>query len=183
MTTPDQKHMARGTERPRGHSGFSLIELVVYLAVLAALSATAVNTIVIVHTSLRSLRQTRLLNATAAVAMERMTRVTRDAASVNAMGSALDISPGALSLTGGESPPLTHRFGMAAGALAYTRGGDPPLALTPPGVTIVSIVFHATSTTASEAVRIELTLAASTGRATTTRNYSSTVVLRNSYGQ
>lgn len=164
--------------------GFTLIEIIVYIVILTVLSAVAVNTILLVQSSLAEIRITRTLSGAAAVAMERMARQARDAKSADIGASTFGVSPGVLSLTGSESPALTHRFSVDGGALKLESGGSPALTLTPPGVAVTNLSFHfIAAATTSQAVKIELTLAASTGRATTTQNFYGTAVLRNSYVQ
>ncbi len=164
--------------------GFTFIEIIVYISVFAVLSVIAVNTLLVVHSSLAEIRATRQLNATAAVAMERIIRTIRDAASVNVPASTFNVSPGVLSLTGSESPALTRQFLMAGTALVADAGAGQTAILTPPGVAVTNLVFRLiVASSTAQAVRVELTLAASTGRATTTQNFYGTAVLRNSYVQ
>lgn len=164
--------------------GFTLVEILVYIAILAILSVAVVNTLLLVSASLAEIRVTRTLNATAALAMERMIRQIRDAKSVNIGASTFDLSPGVLSFTGSESPALTHRLALAGSTLELESGSNPAVALTPPGVLVTNLVFRLiTASTTSQAVKVELSLAASTGRATTTQNFYGTAVLRNSYSQ
>lgn len=164
--------------------GFSLIEVIVYIAILAVLSTFAVNTLLLIHSSLAEIRVTRALNASAAVAVERMIRVIRDGRSVNIGASTFGSSPGVLALTGSESPALTHRFSVSGKALLLESGSNPAVRLTPSGVLVENLVFRlVTASTTSQAIKVELTLAASTGKATTTQNFYGTAVLRNSYDQ
>lgn len=158
--------------------GFSLIETVVYIAILAVISVIAVNTLLLIHSSLAEIRATRVLNAAAAVAMERTIRTIRDAKAVNVSASTLDSSPGLLSLTGSEPTPLTYVFSRDANGALILNGS----ALTPPGVMVMNLIFRRiVAGTISEAIKVELTVAASSGRATTTQNFYGTAVLRNSY--
>lgn len=163
-------------------SGFTLVEIIVYIAILGVLSVVAVNTLLLIHRSLADIRVKRMLNETAAVVMERTVRVIRDAKAVNVGASTFDASPGVLSLTGSETPALTYTFFRTSGTLNLVIGSASPEALTPPGVTVTSLIFrHITASTTSHAIRVEVTLAASSGRATTTQNFYDTAVLRNSY--
>lgn len=163
--------------------GFTLIEIVVYVAVLGLITVVAVNTILAVNRALVEVRTTNALNATVAVALERMTRSIREAKAVQSAASVLDAHPGVLVLTSPDVPAVTEQFSVSGGAISYQRGSEPAIALTPPGIEVTNLVFRATSTAASQAVRVELTLSASSGRATTTRRFSSTAVLRNSYAE
>ncbi len=162
--------------------GFSLVEVVVYVAVLAAISAIAVNTLLRIHAALAEIRVTRTLAAAGGLAMERMVRTIRDAAAVDTAASTLGTSPGVLSLTGSETPALIHRWARdGANALTLDSGAG-AVALTPPGVEVSNLIFRFIPAGPSvEAVRVELSVSASSGRRTTTANFFGTAVLRNSY--
>lgn len=165
------------------NGGFTLIELVVYVAILGALAAIAANTLIIAGASLAEIRAERALNAATAVAMERAVRLVRGAEAIDEALSTLGSSPGALALLGPETPPAVSRFAVNSEALLLTVGNQ-TATLTPPGVAVTELVFRRMAAgTTSEAVRIELTLAASSGRATSTLRSYATVVLRNSYAR
>lgn len=162
--------------------GFTLIEILVYIAILAVLSVAAVNMLLLVSSSLAEIRVTRSINAAAASSLERIIRQIRDADAVNVGSSTLGSSPGVLSLSGSESPVLIHRFSVSGGTLFFQSGSNTPIGLTASGLTVTNLVFRLiTTSTTSQAVKVELTLAASTGKATTTQNFYGTAVLRNSY--
>ena len=170
------------TKRSDSSFGFTLIEIIVYIAILAVVSVLAVNMLLEIQLSLGEIRVTRNLSAAASVAMERMARTIRDAKSVNAGASTFNASPGVLTLTGSETPAQTHRFLVSGGALMADGGSPPSDTLTPSGVLITNLVFRLiTPSATSTAVKIEMTIAATSGRATTTQNFYDTVILRNSY--
>ena len=161
----------------RSGSGFSLIEVVVYVAILAVISVVAVNTLLLIHRALAEIRTTRAMNATAAVAMERMVRTIRDAKSVTS------ILGTTLVLTGSEATPITYTFDVDANTLRLDSGSG-PVALTPPGVTVSGLTVQKIDLTTggkSEAVKVVLTLQASSGKTMKTQSFYGTAVLRNSY--
>lgn len=162
--------------------GFSLVEIIIYIAILAVISVGALNTFILTYRLLGEVRLTRMLNASAAIAMERLTRTIRDAQAVNVGASTFDTSPGVLSLTGTETPPLTHRFSVETGSLKLESGIDPAVYLTPAGVEVTNfVVRHIIGGSATEGVKIELTLDAALGRATESQNFFDTVILRGAY--
>ena len=135
--------------------GFTLIEIVVYIAILAVLAVVAVNTILLVRSSLNQIKAVRTLSQTETLVLSRITRAVRDAKAVNATESIFNLSPGMLSLTGSENPPITRVFFLSGGALELTDGSNPAIALTPPGVSVTSLIFrHLQASTTSEAVKI-----------------------------
>ena len=161
--------------------GFSIIEIVVYIAVLSVISVTAVETIIVMNTSLIQIRTTRTLSNAASGTIERMARTIRDSKFVNVSSSIFDTSPGVLSLTGSGSSPATYRFSVSRGGLLLDTGGSQTV-LTPPGVVVTNLVFRLiANSSVSQAIKIEFTIAASNGHATTTQNFYDTVLLRNSY--
>ncbi len=162
-------------------NGFSLLEIIIYIAVFAFVSVVAVETILLVTSSLGRIRVVRTLNTASSSAMERMTRTIRDAKIINAGSSTFNTSPGVLSLTGSETPAITYRFSVSGGGLVLDAGGV-ETALTPPGVAVTNLVFRSIANgTVSKAIKIELTIAASNGKATSSENVYNTVILRNSY--
>lgn len=161
--------------------GFSPIEVVVYIAILIGLAVVAVNTLVSIQKSLAQIRVARSLSSTEAVAMERVIRVIRDAGQVNDGASVFNSSPGTLSLTGSETPPVAYTV-FVNNQVLMLQSGDGTIALTPPGIAVTNLVFRSvTASTTSQAVKVEMTLVASSGRATTSQNVYGTAVLRNSY--
>lgn len=163
--------------------GFSIIEIIVYVAILSFISVTAVETIILMNSSLSQIRTIRILNSASSGTMERMARTIRDAKSVNVGSSIFDSSPGVLSLTGSESSPVVYRFSVSGGGLLLDTGGIQTV-LTPPGVMVSNLVFRLiTNGSISQAVKVEFTIAASNGRATTTQNFYDTILLRNSYAE
>lgn len=165
-------------------AGFTFIEILIYVAVLVAVSALAVQTLLLIHSSLAEIRVRRTLNGTAAVAMERMVRVIRDARSVSIGSSVFNTSPGILEVVGSESPAVSYRFSVTNGTLNLLGGSNPVEPLTPSGVIVTNLVFRMMSASAiSSGVKVELTLAAASRRATTTINFYDSILLRNSYAQ
>lgn len=162
--------------------GFTLIEIVIYVAILSLLAVVAANAILHINSALAEMRITRNLSSTEALAMERMIRLIRDAQIVNVAASVFDVSPGVLSLTGSEAVPLTHVLSVSGGALMLQSGAAGPIALTPPGITVSSLVFRRIQSGAvSEAVRVELILEAASPRFTSRHTVYGTAILRNSY--
>ena len=171
-------------QRKNLDTGFTIIEILVYLAILATLTVIEVNTLLLIQRSLGEIRVTRTLSASASVAMERMIRVIRDAKAVDAGSSTFDVSPGILTLSGSETPANIYRFSVSGGTLKFESSASPETILTPPGVVVEKLLFRMiTANSTSQAVKVELTLASSSGRATTTQNFYGTTVLRNSYAK
>ena len=169
--------------RQPGERGYTLLEIVVYIAIFVFISVSTVQTLILINHSLNQVRAVRALNAAAGIAMERMVRTIRDAASVDTGSSVFGSSPGTLVFIGSESPGIIYTVSVSGGGLKLNSGGT-DLILTPPGVIVTNLVFrNIVASTTSQAVKIEMTIAASSGGATTTENLYDTVILRNSYAQ
>ena len=168
----------------RKRPGFSLIEIIVYIGILTVISSVGVNTLLVVHASLAEIRVTRTMNAVSSVVMESMARTIRDAKTVDVSGSSFDVSPGVLIVVDNALPAAAHRFSIGSNRLKYQRNAEPAIDLTPPGTLASNLVFRLiNASTTSQAIKMELTLEASSGKATTTQNFYNTIVLRNSYSQ
>lgn len=169
----------------KNKKGFTLIELIVYIALVAGVAIIATNTILVLNRTLGTLRLERRLAASAETALRRVSRELNLANDVYA-SSTLNATPGVLSLKSRESEtdaaPKDVMFYLSAGALTLRRATSSALAITASGVTVTNLVFREIlNAAASKSVKIELTLRAASGNASTTRNYYLTKVLRGSY--
>lgn len=167
------------------NGGFTLIELVVYVALLAAVSTVTINSILILNRALVAFRLERRINTSVDTAMRRISRELRLANDIYA-SSTLDTSPGVLSLRSVESEddaaPKDVMIYISDGGLTLRRATSSPTILTASGVSLISLVFRQITNSAnSKSVKAEMIFQASSGYATTTKNYYTTVVLRGSY--
>ena len=168
-----------------GDAGFTLIELLVYVAILAVVSIVTVNSILILNKTVASFRLERRVNTSAESVMIRLTRELRLANDVYA-SSTLGTSPGVLSMSSQESEedatPKDIMIYVSGGAIVLRRATSSPAVLTGSSVSVDNLVFkQIVNGTVSKGVKVELTLHASAGSASTTRSYYTTTVLRGSY--
>ncbi|MBI2639426.1 MAG: prepilin-type N-terminal cleavage/methylation domain-containing protein [Candidatus Sungbacteria bacterium] len=169
----------------RKRNGFTLIELVVYVALLSVISLVTVNSILILNRTLVSFRLERRLTTSADTAMRRIGRELRLANDVYA-SSTLGVFPGVLSLSSQESEDDAALKDVmiytSGGAVILRRATSSPTVLTGDGVMVTNLMFwKITNGTVSKSVKVELTLSALSGSASTTKNYYTTIVLRGSY--
>lgn len=174
--------MVRGSKNKKG---FTLIELVVYIALVALVAIVTTNTILILNRVLVALRLERRLASSAETSVRRIARELNLATDIYA-SSTLNVSPGILSLKSLESETDASSkdvmIYVSSGALTLRRSTDQPVVLTGSGVTVTNLVFREILNAAtSKSVKVELTLRAASGNASTTRNYYLTKVLRGSY--
>lgn len=168
-----QRHNKRRHER-----GFSLIETLVYLAVMVLAAGAVVTTYLSLDTVLVRNKTDRELTHAATVSMERMVRSIQSADSVNTGLSTLGTSPGVLTLEHGTT---TTRFFMSGSELKISENGVDKGALTSNAVEVESLTFTRYTNSATELVRVALTLSASSKAASSTRTFYTSAVLRNSY--
>lgn len=162
--------------------GFTLIEMVVYAAVLGVLSVVAINATLTMTQAYASLRASRDLNASATTVLERMAREIRGATGIDAT-SVLGVNPSDLVLNtkdaGGAA--TTIEFYVQNGLINIKEGGVAKGSLMTSSTQVGNFVVRTMNGTNSKAVKIDLTMTATRGTKSKTRNFYDTVVLRGSY--
>jgi prepilin-type N-terminal cleavage/methylation domain-containing protein len=162
--------------------GFTLVEMVVYAAVLGVLAVVAINSMLIMTGAYANLRASRDLNASATAVLERITREIRTAYAVDG-ASTLNVNPSDLILdtknAGGAN--TTVEFYVENNLLKVKEGGVAQGSLTTSSTNVSNFVARSISGKNSKAVKIELTMTATRGTKSKTRNFYTTVVLRGSY--
>jgi len=174
-----KNNMSRCTQQTKG---FTLVEMVVYIGILALILAGVVNMVLAVGSTFGELHTARQLNRSARVALEVFVREVRDADSVNSGASVFDTNPSQVALIrpiSGESP----RIYVEGGTLKLDRGGTYVGDLTLPGVSVDSFVISSVPTSNPNALRLQMTLSSSAGKATKTETFYATAVTRGLYGQ
>ncbi len=177
--TPTPINIGVGSQSERG---FTLVEMVVYAAVLGVLSVLAINSMLIMTQAYTSLRASRDLNASATAVLERMTREIRSASGIDA-ASVLGANPSDLVLdtkdaSGGAT---TIEFYLQNGLINVKEGGVAKGSLMTSSTQAGNFIVRMMSGTNSKAVKIDLTITATRGTKSKTRNFYNTVVLRGSY--
>jgi type II secretory pathway pseudopilin PulG len=164
--------------------GLTLIETIVYVAILAAMLAVVINTLLLVGSSYRELRAQRIITSSIRDSFERITREARNALEIDQVNSTFGLSPGNIVLnTLDESKnPTTIEFYVENETLKLREGGTYQGDLILGGVMVNNLVFTYIDTLSSEAIRVEMTLVATSSKnSTISENYSVTTVLRGSY--
>lgn len=167
---------------PQSGRGFTLIEMVVYAAVLGVLTVVAINSMLVMTQAYASLRASRDLNASATAVLERMTREIRTATGIDAT-SVLGTNPSDLVLNtkdaGGAA--TTVEFYVQNGLINVKEGGVAKGSLMTSSTQAGNFIVRTISGTNSKAVKIDLTMTATRGTKSKTRNFYNTIVLRGSY--
>ena len=167
-------------------SGFTLVETIFYLAFLVILLGVVIMLIISVAQTYQTIQATKNLESSAIFSLERMSRDIRNATSVNVAQSTLASSTAGvlvLNTLDASSTAQTLKFYIATSTKAvsvdYSGAYVGPLTLS--GVTVNTLEFRLTTSTNSQAVKIDLGLTSVVGGASTTKNFYTTVVLRGSY--
>jgi prepilin-type N-terminal cleavage/methylation domain-containing protein len=163
--------------------GFTLVEMLVYIAILGVLSTLAINVTLSMTRAFAELRVSRDLNASGSVLMERLTRDIRSAYDVDAGQSTLGTNPGRLMLdtkdSGGAN--TTNEFYVENGLVKVRVGGVAIGAVMTTSSIVNNFVLRELVNTKSKAIKIEVTISATRGNITESRNFYNTVVLRGTY--
>lgn len=171
----------RGTRNFR--TGFTLIEMIVYVAILGIITVLAVNSTLEMTKAYVNLRVSRDMNTSATAVLERMTREIRGANDIDLAQSTLGANPGRLTLNTKDAvgADTTVEFYVENGLIKVKEGGVAKGALMTSSTQASSFIVRSLSNANSKAVKIDLTVAATRGNVSKTRNFYNTVVLRGSY--
>ncbi len=164
--------------------GQTLIELLVYAALVVVIGGIVTTMLVAMQRAIAQTLVSRRVQGAAAVVLERIVRDARVAHDIDALASTLGSHPGRVTLLvrdAGGGPDVAYAFEVAASELSVRRNGVLEGSLTPDTVSVTNLVFREIVTPVSEALRIELTLHAEQGRASSTETFYVTTVLRDSY--
>jgi hypothetical protein len=124
------------------------------------------------------------INNAATLSMERITRFVREAESINGTESVLGSDPGILVLNmpvgGGETEEVSFSKD-AQDRLVLQQEGEGQVVITPDHLEISNLVFRTITTTHSQGVKIELSIANDIKGETVERNYYNSIIMRGSY--
>ncbi|MEK7606399.1 MAG: prepilin-type N-terminal cleavage/methylation domain-containing protein [Patescibacteria group bacterium] len=168
----------------KGRRGFTLPELVVYCAILTLLVIVVMMGVAGVMKTYGTVRANQEISRSASTALERIVRDIRSAESIDVINSTLGVSPGVLILTipVTEVTDKTVRFYLDNGRV-YVEEDDVVIGALTTERAIVSVLSFTQITTAeSQGVRINMTIDTSNGKGTITDTFTTTSVLRGSYG-
>lgn len=164
--------------------GVSIAELIVYAAILTVVSVFVINSLLISSTVISKIRLGRKVNTNADVIMQKLVREIRLAQDLNA-SSTFGINPSDLSLntfiSATNTTSVNLDFYTNENKLFSKKGGAEPIQLNSDDVFISSFVLREVNASSSKAVKLELTLEASTTRHSLSKNFYGTAILRGSY--
>lgn len=174
--------------KEKKHSGFTLVEMIMYIGIMTIITIALTQSLVIVFKSNRLSFVDANIRNSAYGAMEAMIREIRSSQSVDTVTSVLYPSTnGVLQLNQIDSlgNPFIVKFATSStGALNISQGSTTPTLLGPitsGGTRVTSLIFNKIDTGHSQAVRIQMQVAATVDGKTRSEWFYSTVILRGSY--
>jgi Tfp pilus assembly protein PilW len=161
--------------------GFSLIEMLIYIAILILVLIVLIQVMMSFSTNYKKVSTLRLIDRSATETLERITRDIRNASSVTLASSVLGAHPGELTIVASQSSvSTTTRFYIGSGTVRVDVNGTYIGPLSTDTVTVDNLVFKVLTTSASTAVKIDMTLSASYNGVSESKDYSSTIILKGS---
>jgi prepilin-type N-terminal cleavage/methylation domain-containing protein len=165
----------------KNKKGFTLIELLIYIALLVVMLLFVVNSILSYTASYKQLTALRALDNAGVVSMERMTRDIRNASSASTTASIFNNSPGKLVIVqaaGGNS--TTTKFYVQNSQLELDVNSVNIGPLTSSNIGVTNLVFMLSTSSVSQAIRIDMTLTATSSSIVRTKTFHSTIVMKGS---
>lgn len=159
--------------------GFTLVEMLVYVGILSIVLGSALTAIFSFSDQISRSRANRLVLNAGETALERILTEARLSTAVDVPNSDLGTHPGVLTLT--KDTSTTMSFALSSGVLEVLENGVSQGPLTPDTVIIDNVEFRHFDNGFTELVAVDMTLSATSGEFTSTRNFNAAVVLRGSY--
>lgn len=173
------------TLHKRKRRGFTLIELLIYTGILIMLVAVVGGTLLSFSRSYRSIAAEQALELAAANVLQRMVYEIRNATSIDMGNSALNTSPGQLSLNTTDELGNAEvvQFFLSGQTLHVREAGVDKGSLSPYVARITNLTFRTITTGHSTAVKIGMTVESGTSTAYRSRPFYDTAILRPTYAQ
>jgi hypothetical protein len=150
--------------------------VLVYIFILVIVAVLVVNSMLSLTDSYVNFKVARNVTTAALASLDRMSREIRSADTLTAT-STFDVHPGVLGFTNGAT---TTEFYLDGEVLKISENGTPIGALTRDEVSVTNLVFRQFNSGISDMVRIEMTLQSTVGTTTLSKQFYSSVLLRNS---
>ena len=135
--------------------GYSLIETLIYIFILVIIIMAVIGLVIAMIRAIDTFRVEREINHGAQVALERIVREIRSADSIDLAGSVFNTNPGQLKLV---KVGTNYNFSVSNNSLILVENSGSAISLLPTEVIVPSLIFRHIIGSASDSVRIELTL-------------------------
>jgi type II secretory pathway pseudopilin PulG len=169
------------TREQKQKKGFTLIETLIYVVLLVVILLLVVNSLLSYTASFRQLAALKAINQSAIVSLERMTRDVRSASSASTTASIFNTSPGRLVIVQASgSNSTTTKFYVVNGSLQLDVNNVNIGPLTPSNVGVTSLVFVLSTSSVSQAIKIDMGLTATSSQVVRTKTFHSTIILKGS---
>lgn len=170
--------------KKNNNRGLTLVEVIIYTGLLAFLCVLVVRASLSMHETYVYVKTLTDINNAATLSMERMSRYIRDAESINGALSVLGSDPSVLVLNIPVGAGETEEVSFSRDAqdrLVLQEEGEDPIIITPDHLEVSNLVFRTITTSHSEAIKIELSIANTIKGETVERNYYNSIIMRGSY--
>lgn len=161
--------------------GFTLVEMLVYMAILVVVVGASVTLLLSLSQYVQYQRAYQAVLVDGTTVLERFLLDARSAATVNVLASTLADPNGVLVLETAGTPATTTLFSVVDGAVVVSINGVTLGPITTDAVSVPRLTFFHYDSGRTETVRVRLTLTATVGATTVSRDFFATTVLNNSY--
>lgn len=165
------------------HTGFSLVEMLVYIAILTLLVGVLISSLRAIVTTYRHIKVSRTIETSALTALERITREIKNGSSITVGSSSFGTASSSITVVGKNASEVskTTYIYLQSGVLRINEDGTPKGQLTSSSTVVTNFTLNFINQTASDAVKIQLTLQAGQGAYQRQETFYSTAILRGSY--
>lgn len=167
-------------EEIKNKKGFSIIEILIYLAIFTVMSIVVINSFIIILSSSSTIRSNHDLLDSGSVAMERISHEIRKAKNIDLVNSVFDSNSSVLQLTDVDGTSNIN-FRKDGDNLDISKNGGSLGNLLAENIHLNSLIFRRIVTAQGEAVKIEIQLQDTRGKANKSANFYDTVILRGGY--
>lgn len=163
--------------------GVTLVEAILYLTLFIVVLGVVINMLLAINSSYKEIRLNREIEISGTVTMESLLREIRNASSIDVSNSQFGVNPSKITLMGVDesSNAYTKTYDVLDGAFRVSKDGGTPEILTSSLGSVSSLVLKRLTTSASEAIKIELEITGTLGSLSKTEKFYGFAVLRGSY--
>ena len=165
-------------------NGHTLVEVLVYVALIVIIAGALMSVLILNSRLFFQFRITEQVTESANLSLGRLMHDIRESISVGTSTSIFNTDPGTLSLVVSDVPTgtTTRRFYLENGTLMIQEGSNSPGRLTPRSIAITHLTFrHFTTSSTTEAVRVEMSIQGGTSTTLITKNFYITATPRGGY--
>lgn len=173
----NKKHLQKNTKK-----GLTILEIVIYFSMLSVLTVVVISSLMTLFKSYNAIKLNQNIETSAIQIMDKMTRDIRDADSLALAQSSFATPQGSVALNiTNNSVTDVYRYYATSSTVKLSKNGTFIGDLTQAGVIVNSFTLYYINGTSTQAIKIELNLQANPkyGASTISRNFYTTVQLRN----